>query len=120
MKKLEIGQKVFQVNHRDYNRFDSIEKYTEVEITSVGKKYFYINNQKFDIASLKEVKNYGECDTIFLSKDDIDELNQRKILYDTIKEKLNYKPLYYLQKDWIILREKEDLLQELLVEINSL
>ena len=34
--------------------------------------------------------------------------------------KLTYKPLYYLQQDWIVLSAKEDLLKELLVEINSL
>lgn len=103
--------------------FEETMNISSVDIDTQNELFYSLYNKECDLFELlgkmseSETEEYKAKIRLLIIKVKMkDKLEKIKIQM----EKLNYKPLYYLQKDWIILREKEDLLQELLVEINSL
>lgn len=57
----------------------------ELVVTKVGRRYFYVNDtRKFDLEDLCEVKDYGFCERVFLSKEDFNNQKFRTLLSNTL------------------------------------
>lgn len=71
-KKIVVGQKVIVLAGRP-------EKQREATVSKVGKKYFYVDNDKlkFDMETLFESSEYGQRCRCFLSLQDILDENEQ-------------------------------------------
>ena len=84
MNKLEVGQKLYLVTS---GRFD---RYKEVTVSKVGKKYFYVEEDKyakFYIDTLWEDNGkYGSNERCYLSIQEIKDAKYEKAILRKLKE----------------------------------
>ena len=86
-----IGQRLFCFA----NLRGSISTRTEYVVSKIGKKYFYVEENdrlKFDKETLQHIDNvYSQNNVqLYRTEQEIQDMKERKSLYDTVREYFSY------------------------------